>query len=135
MVGVTKAAAMTGKSRATLYRKMHSGELSYTKDSDGSAIIDTSELIRVFGSLRRPGESREAPNDPAQDSIEMRLLQAEIARLQAELNAERAQKDLLRENVLDLRRMMLLLEHKEQPEAASETVEKKGRKGKKGLLK
>lgn len=36
-----------------MYSHIKSGKVSASKDSKGSLLIDTSELIRVFGSLRQ----------------------------------------------------------------------------------
>ena len=46
---VVQAAKAGWPSRQTIYRKVRSGELSAEPDANGTAVIDTSELIRVFG--------------------------------------------------------------------------------------
>jgi hypothetical protein len=48
IVSITEAAQLAGVSRGTLYNRIKSGELS--RSGDG---VDTSELMRVFGSLSR----------------------------------------------------------------------------------
>lgn len=127
LVGVTEASRLTGKSRATIYRKMKSGELSSHKDGDTEALLETSELMRVFGAFEAPGK---APHEAPRDNTELVLLQAEIQQLKVELAGERAVKEVLQANLQDLRQAMLLLEHKPKPEAPDETVKltKKQRK-------
>lgn len=63
LLNISAAARATGKDRTTIHRKLKSGELSATVGPDGSKLIDTSELERVFGALRATGEAtaRAAP--------------------------------------------------------------------------
>lgn len=48
---VAKAAKLVRKSQDTIYRKIKNGKISSSKDGDGRSVVDTSELIRVFGDL------------------------------------------------------------------------------------
>ncbi|HBQ0949556.1 TPA: helix-turn-helix domain-containing protein, partial [Klebsiella pneumoniae] len=51
---ISEAARLVKVSRPTIYKMINSGKLSYTsvvKHGKGIKVIDTSELIRVFGSL------------------------------------------------------------------------------------
>lgn len=53
-VSISEAARLVKVSRPTIYKMINSGKLSYTsvvKHGKSIKIIDTSELIRVFGSL------------------------------------------------------------------------------------
>lgn len=120
LVGVTEAARLTGKSRATIYRKMQSGEVSFLKDGDKEALLDTSELIRVFGPFNQKEAPREASSEAPRDNQELQRLRAENERLIALLDAEKRHAGLLQENVNDLRKAMLLLEHKTLGEAPAE---------------
>lgn len=120
MVGVTEAARLTGKSRATIYRKMQSGEVSFLKEGDKEALLDTSELIRVFGPFNQKEAPREASSEAPRDNQELQRLRAENERLIALLEAEKRHAGLLQENVNDLRKAMLLLEHKTLGEAPAE---------------
>lgn len=51
-----EAARQVGVSRQTVYRLVKLGKLSATVGHDGQKIVDTAELLRVFGTL--------APNPP-----------------------------------------------------------------------
>ncbi|WP_142900864.1 helix-turn-helix domain-containing protein, partial [Klebsiella pneumoniae] len=53
-VSISEAARLVKVSRPTIYKMINSGKLSYTsvvKHAKDIKVIDTSELIRVFGSL------------------------------------------------------------------------------------
>ena len=53
-INISQAAKMTGKTRTTIYKKIKSGELSAELGNDGNRLIDTAELLRVFGDLVTP---------------------------------------------------------------------------------
>ena len=53
-VNVTEAARLVGKNRKTLYKMMDKGTVAYTQSATGMRQLETSELIRVFGSLVSP---------------------------------------------------------------------------------
>ncbi|MBU2741761.1 hypothetical protein [Acidithiobacillus albertensis] len=51
-VNISEAARMAGKSRSHLYEKyINTGAITVESDRDGKKVIDTSELLRVFGAL------------------------------------------------------------------------------------
>ena len=56
-VNVTEAARLVGKNRKTLYKMMDKGTVAYTQSATGMRQVETSELIRVFGSLLSPSLS------------------------------------------------------------------------------
>ncbi len=51
LVTITEAAKLVRRSRRTLYRDIDKGRLSKTVTHDGATVIDTSELLRVYGAL------------------------------------------------------------------------------------
>ena len=52
-VTVTEAARLAGIARQHLYRAyINTGKLSIDKDFSGRPVVDTSELVRVFGELK-----------------------------------------------------------------------------------
>ena len=52
LLPVSKAAELVGLSRKTMYAHVKSGKVSVSKNNKGSLLIDTSELIRVFGDIK-----------------------------------------------------------------------------------
>jgi hypothetical protein len=87
LVDKSKAARLAGVSRQTIHRKIASGELSAT---DGQ--IDTSELIRVFGSISEESDASQAVSRPSQGNSNVQVqLQARIDTLETELAVTREQ--------------------------------------------
>ena len=102
-----EAAKQVGVSRATIYRAVQEGRLSATvRPHDGQKVVDTAELLRVFGSLKprqaetasetaprdRPRQPETAPPSVAYLTAEDRRREVEIAdreALRAELDAAR----------------------------------------------
>lgn len=100
---VSQAQKLTQKSRRTLYRDMASGLVSYRTNGSGHRELETSELIRRYGDL-------------SVDDTVLRPIVAQPDGTQNEailLDEVRA----LRQEVAELKGMMLRLEHK--PEADS----------------
>ena len=59
-VSVTKAAGLAGVSRSTFYRSyINTGRVSVGSDQQGNPVVDTSELLRVFGVLHDTTESQD----------------------------------------------------------------------------
>lgn len=54
---IQEAIALTGKSRRTLYNHCDEGRLSYSVGHDSRRYFETSELIRVYGSLMQIAQS------------------------------------------------------------------------------
>ena len=57
LLPVSKATELVGLSRKTMYSHIKTGKVSANRDNKGSLLIDTSELIRVFGALRQEKDS------------------------------------------------------------------------------
>ncbi|MEX9942639.1 helix-turn-helix domain-containing protein [Providencia rettgeri] len=51
LVSISEAARLTGKSRTTVQSYIKQGKLTKCTDSGGHSKLDTSELLRVFGSF------------------------------------------------------------------------------------
>ena len=97
-VSVRQAMELTGKGRSSLYRDMSKGRVSYRSEVDGGRLLDTSELIRVYGALRqatsseRDGERQldETRNEAMELLVsEIKLLREEVAGLRMEIQANR----------------------------------------------
>jgi hypothetical protein len=95
---VTQAQKLTGKSRRTLYRDMASGRVTYRTNSRGHREFETSELIRVYGEPEQGG-TEELPSVTQSPGTQNN------AAMLAEIRA-------LRQEVGELKAMMLRLEHK-----------------------
>ena len=87
-VSISEAARLVKVSRPTIYKMINSGKLSYTsvvKHGKSIKVIDTSELIRVFGSL--DGVIDDVKSDAEStgiNSVGLHDLQHRIALLEAE---------------------------------------------------
>ena len=118
-VSISEAARLVKVSRPTVYKMINSGKLSYTsvvKHGKGIKVIDTSELIRVFGSLdgvtdtvKIDAKSTEVNNHGLHD------LQHRIALLEAENDGLKGAVKARDEHIDSLRQAMQLLEHKREP--------------------
>lgn len=51
---VAEASKLVGVTRRTIYRYIKSGKLSASSSDADTAVIETSELLRVFGALSQP---------------------------------------------------------------------------------
>ena len=100
-VGLTEAAALTGKSPSTLPRAAKAGRLSSTQDAQGRTVYDVAELERAYGPLKAPDVARnDAPamqsNAAQQDAH--RAHEAEKAALERLIgHLETANRDLTTE--------------------------------------
>jgi predicted site-specific integrase-resolvase len=56
---ITESAKAAGIGRATLYRHIKEGKISCEIDKKGQKVIDTAELIRVYGEIRDTETSHE----------------------------------------------------------------------------
>ena len=90
-ITLLQAAKQGWPSRATLYRAIKNGKLSAAKDDRGAPVVNTAELVRVYGEP----VSRDAPPSPQSDSAQLAVLQAENARLREDLADARTHRDRL----------------------------------------
>ena len=117
IVSVSETARLVGKSRRTIQRDIAAGKLS---KCDNGKKLDTSELIRVYGSLLN------APNDV--DKIETTTQDVtptanpDVAEMRIRLATLEAENAALKDHLGSLKQAMLLLEHKEQ-QASTETTQ------------
>jgi hypothetical protein len=111
-VSISEAARLTGKSRTTLHRLIKTGELSTCNGERNAKMVDTSELLRVFGPFEQPkgehhsgqvSEQRDtAPADQSEQVI--RHLKQEVEHLNTLLLSKDSHID-------SLKQAMLLLEN------------------------
>ncbi|MDM6836987.1 helix-turn-helix domain-containing protein, partial [Escherichia coli] len=91
-VSISEAARLVKVSRPTIYKMINSGKLSYTsvvKHGKNTKVVDTSELIRVFGSLYGGGDTvkHDVKDDAGATGVKisgLHDLQHKIALLEAE---------------------------------------------------
>ena len=118
-VSISEAALLVTVSRHTIYKMNNSRKLSYTAVvKHGKAIkdMDTSELIRVFGSL--DGVIDDVKSDAEStgiNSVGLHDLQHRIALLEAENDGLKGAVKARDEHIDSLRQAMQLLEHKHEP--------------------
>ena len=128
LVSISEAARLTGKSRTTVQTYIKQGKLTKCTDSSGSSKLDTSELLRVFGSFtgQQLGSEQSCSTvqrlaDESVQLTDQNLLHENYA-LKAEVELVKA---LLREKELllnekdkrneDLKQALLLIESKLPP--------------------
>jgi hypothetical protein len=86
LIGLSEAARLTGKDKATIHRAMKGGRLSFTMNASGDRQIDLAELERVFPIKPVDPAGEVAPRTrPKPESNH-----AQIAQLSAQLESERA---------------------------------------------
>jgi len=111
-VSISEAARLTGKSRTTLHRLIKSGELSTCNGARNARMVDVSELLRVFGTLKHHSSEQdtaqvvEQPNTgfSAHSEQVITQLQQEVEHLKALVSAKDSHID-------SLKQAMLLIEH------------------------
>lgn len=98
LFSVEQAAKAAGVSKQTIYRMLKNGSLSSSQDRNGNKKIDSSEMLRVFGTLRevppeipannvgKQLEQQVLPNTVSVLQMENELLKLKIEHLQQNLN-------------------------------------------------
>ena len=101
-LNITQAAKATGVARVTIQRHIKRGKLSCEVIGSGQKVIDTSELLRVYGGLKSPDTpDAEAQRDrkvqrEAPDTVQM--LRQKIEGLEREAEELRKDKEDLRQD-------------------------------------
>jgi len=121
-VSISEAARLTQTSRPTLYKMINSGELNFTstvKAGKSVKVIDTSELIRVFGDINGVEATtaftvNTQPEFTPVNSADLQHLQHQIELLQQENEALKEAVAARDEHIESVRQAMLLLEHKKE---------------------
>ncbi len=68
---LAQAAKLAGVGRATIYRAVRDGVLSATVRHDGTRVVDTAELMRVYGPLKAAPDA-ETVSRPARETAPLR---------------------------------------------------------------
>lgn len=120
-VSISEAAKLAAVSRPTIYKLINSGKLNFTsvvKAGKTVKVIDTSEIMRVFGTLADFSAATDFTVKSEQvvtqfNSHDLQDLQHKIELLQKEnegLKEAVASRD---DHISSLRQAMLLIEHKQ----------------------
>lgn len=115
-VSISEAAKLTGKSRRTIQRYVATGKVSLSRSDETGKSIDISELIRVFGDLKKENAtpaitpedvtmSHHVTSSDDKKTLENELLKKEIEFLKQRLEDKDAHID-------SLKNAMLLIESK-----------------------
>lgn len=108
LVSIIEASKLAKVSRKTIYKHLKEGTLSSSENSHGHKEIDTSELIRVFGSIHLEPPTEVTSGDKENDEKKQGVTQGdtpknfetliENARLKAENNQLRERLDEAKED-------------------------------------
>lgn len=120
IVSVSEAARLVGKSRRTIQRDIAAGKLS---KCDNGKKLDTSELLRVYGSLLNAPNDADKNAHMAQDVAPS--IPPDVAEMRIRLAALEAENAALKDHLGSLKQAMLLLEHKEQQTSTETTQQRK----------
>lgn len=120
-VSISEAARLVNVSRPTLYKMLSTGKLTYTsvvKHGKQVKTIDTSELMRVFGSMEgvKDDTTKDVKFDDMVTEINtdaLQVLQHQIALLKTENEGLKGAVNARDEHINSLRQAMQLLEHKQ----------------------
>lgn len=88
-LNISQAAKRWGKSRQTIYSYLETGKLSGKTDSEGNTLIDSSELIRVFGEPSNHTPKSQSSSTVQSEAVELRQM-IEIERLKRSYTEEKA---------------------------------------------
>ena len=105
---VTEAAKLAGVTRRTIYRYIKQGKLSTVVTGSDATQIETSEWLRVFGSLSQPEESKVSTGSQVEEPEYVTRLMAEMSQLrdlvqrQQLLLEDKLETDRLREQMTGL---------------------------------
>jgi hypothetical protein len=91
---IAKAARAVGKSRGTLYKYIKEGKLTCDATEKGHKVIDSAELLRVFGELETDGSKKQVDtivrkNAPSDRSEIEQLLRDRIRDLEKQVEGSR----------------------------------------------
>lgn len=121
-VSISEAARLAGISRQHLYSKyITPGLLTVERDGMSPPLIDTSELLRVFGELKGNDQEMASPHSENEVlAVEVETLRRLLADRDAQLSEARERETWLKQHVTEITGALRLLEHKDQPSQAEQ---------------
>lgn len=102
LVSISEAARLAGISRTHLYKKyLAEGILSKTQDEQGNSVIDTAEILRVFGKLHGDNSVTDEVNIPLHEELqaENSVLKAKIEMMERLLEEREARINDLKDSI------------------------------------
>ena len=106
-LSISAAARAAGKDRGTIQRYIKNGKLSVSRDAAGNTVIETAELLRVFGALTGTGSRAAAVQHvaaSAESGSVQHVLEATLELLKQQLNASQEREA----------RLLVMLEQEQQ---------------------
>ncbi|HAX6734514.1 TPA: excisionase family DNA-binding protein [Escherichia coli] len=99
---VTEAAKLAGVTRRTIYRYIKQGKLSAVVTGSDATQIETSELLRVFGSLSQEKEPQVSTGSHQEEPEYVTRLMAEISQIR---DLVQGQQQLLLEDKIETQKL------------------------------
>lgn len=88
-VSVLEASKMAGVSRATFYRHITEKKISIAQDDKGNTVIDTSELVRIYGNKLKTLEEIEKEEIDQLDETETDRDSSPVLKIQVDMLNDR----------------------------------------------
>jgi hypothetical protein len=107
-LNLSQAAKAVGKNRTTIWRHIKSGKLSCEKDIDDMPLVDTSELLRVYGEIKNNAT-------PTGKDIQHQATQS-YSTLISVIEDLRKEQSELKSQINELSRRLTYTSQKKQPE-------------------
>ena len=113
LVTIAEAARLAGTARSNLYKAyIDTGIISVTNDARGKPRIDTSEILRVFGELKKTGHMPDSETETGQGKGEDSGHSAVIEMLKQQLDEAREREQFYQQQIRELTGTMKLIEHR-----------------------
>lgn len=84
---VTEAAKLAGITRRTIYRHIKAGKLSASVTGSDNTVIETSELLRVYGALSQPETDKVSTGSHEKHPEYVTLLLTEMSQLREQISS------------------------------------------------
>lgn len=96
---VTEAAKLAGVTRRTIYRHIKAGRLSASVTGGDNTVIETSELLRVYGALSQPEPEQVSTGSHENQPEYVTLLLAEMSQLREQISSLTSKVDELQDRL------------------------------------
>ena len=116
MVNITEACKLVGVTRTTFYKYLKAGKISLSKDGRDRPVVDTVELLRVFGSFKADKGVHSDIDDNVREvtvnnDSEINALKAEIQVLNERLKAKEELLEERGQRITEMRESLKLIEN------------------------